>query len=76
MPLSSSLETTVIKKLIPVLGLLLLAGPVFAADAPASTSAPAASADSAKAAPKSSSHKHHNKKKAAKPADASSTATK
>jgi hypothetical protein len=67
------LETTVVKKLVPVLGLLLLAGPVFAADAPASTSAPAASADSAKAAPKSSTHKHH-KKKAAKPADASAAA--
>ncbi len=55
------------KKLIPVLGLLaLVAGPVFAADAPASTTS-ATSTDTGKAAHKSSTHRHHHHKKAAKP---------
>jgi len=50
------LETTsMFKKLVPVIALALLAGPVFAADAPA--------ADQSAASAKSSSHsKHHSKK--------------
>jgi hypothetical protein len=63
------LETIVLRKLVPVLGSLLLAGPVLAADAPSSSaSAPAASADSSKdskAAP-AAHKKHHKKKPAAK----------
>jgi hypothetical protein len=62
------LETIVLRKLVPVLGLLLLAGPVLAADAPSSSTAPAASADSSKdskAAP-AAHKKHHKKKPAAK----------
>ncbi|HEY2591507.1 MAG TPA: hypothetical protein VGI35_07940 [Steroidobacteraceae bacterium] len=56
-----------LKKLIPVLGLLAFAaGPVFAADAlPASTTS--AATDSGKATHKASTHhKHHHQKKAAK----------
>jgi len=55
---------TVFKKLVPVLGLLaFVAGPVLAADAPASSgNAAAASTDSGKSAHKSSTHKHHHKK--------------
>jgi len=41
------------KKLVPVLALALLAGPVFAADAPASTPSDQSS---------TASSKHHNKK--------------
>lgn len=58
------------KKLVPVVSLLLLAGPVFAAD----TTAPAG--DSSASAPAKSAHKsskHHSKKhtKAAKSTDSS-----
>jgi hypothetical protein len=53
------------KKLVPVVALALLAGPVFAADAPAT--APAAEQPAAKA--KTATHKKsHHKAKAAKPA--------
>jgi Spy/CpxP family protein refolding chaperone len=45
------------KKLVPVVALALLAGPVFAADAPATT--PAAEQP---AAPAKSHHKKHHKK--------------
>jgi hypothetical protein len=45
------------KKVVPVLSLLLLAGPVFAAD----TTAP--SADTSASAPAKSSHKKHHGKK-------------
>jgi len=50
----------VVSKLVPALALILLAGPVFAADAPAASSAPSADA-------KTTSHakKHHAKKKKA-----------
>ena len=47
------------KKLVPVVALALLAGPVFAADAPAT--APAAEQP---AAPAKSHHKKHSKKSA------------
>jgi hypothetical protein len=58
-PLFHSLEIkSMFKKLVPVIALALIAGPVFAADpAPAST-------DQAPA--KSSSHKHHSKSKSSK----------
>lgn len=61
------MEIEVLKKLIPVLGLLaFVAGPVFAADAPPA-SATSAATDSGKATHKASSHhKHHHQKKAAK----------
>ena len=49
------------KKLVPVVALALLAGPVLAADAPAT--APAAEQPAAKA--KSTHKKHHKKAKAA-----------
>jgi len=52
------------KKLVPVVALALLAGPVFAADAPAN--APAAEQSAAPA--KSSHHKKSHHKKSAKPA--------
>jgi hypothetical protein len=57
-----------IKKLVPVLSLLLLAGPVFAAD----TTTP--STDQSASAPAKSHKKHHSKKhtKAATGADQSS----
>lgn len=42
------------KKLVPVIALALLAGPVFAADAPA--------ADTSASAPAKSHKKHHSKK--------------
>ena len=56
------------KKLVPVIALALLAGPVFAADAPA--------ADTSASAPaKSSSHKkHHSSKKHSKATSADSSA--
>jgi hypothetical protein len=62
------MEIAVLKKLIPVLGLLaFVAGPVFAADAPPA-SATSAATDSGKATQKTSTHhKHHHQKKAAKP---------
>ena len=47
------------KKLVPVVALALLAGPVFAADAPATATAPAAEQP---AAPAKSHHKKHHKK--------------
>jgi hypothetical protein len=58
-----------LKKLVPVLALALLAGPVFAAD----TTAPAA--DQSASAPAKSHKKHHSKKhsKSASSADQSST---
>jgi len=45
------------KKLVPVLALVLLAGPVFAADAPATTP----SADQSSSAPAKPHHKKHKK---------------
>jgi hypothetical protein len=67
-----NLETTsMFKKLVPVLALALLAGPVFAADAPAS--APAA--DQSASTPAKSHHKKNHSKKSKKSAtDSSSTA--
>lgn len=56
------------KKLVPVIALALLAGPVLAADAPATT--PAADQSSA---PAKTHHKKHHKKGSTKPADSSST---
>lgn len=56
------LETTVFKKLVPVMGLLaFVAGPVFAADSPPAAGSAAVSTDTGKSAHKST-HKHHHKK--------------
>jgi hypothetical protein len=49
------------KKLVPVVALALLAGPVFAADAPATAPATAPAAEQP-AAPAKSHHKKHHKK--------------
>ena len=61
---------TVLKKVVPVLGLILLAGPVLAADAPSSGPAASAASDSKPA------HKKHHKKKAKKAAESSAPASK
>jgi hypothetical protein len=58
------------KKLIPVVALALIAGPVFAADAPASASTDQSSTASSKHH-KNSKHSKHSKKSTT---DASSTA--
>jgi hypothetical protein len=67
-PLFHCLEiTSMFKKLVPVIALALIAGPVLAADpAPAST-------DQAPA--KSSSHKHHSKSKSSKHSKSTSDST-
>jgi hypothetical protein len=57
------------KKLVPVIALGLLAGPVVAADAPASTPG----ADQSSSAPAKTHHKKHHKKATTKPSDSSST---
>ncbi len=49
------------KKLVPVLGVLLLAGPVFAADAPPAQGAPAAAPAGDQKAMSKKHHKHHKK---------------
>ncbi len=58
------------KKLVPVLALALLAGPVFAADAPASTPA----VDQSTTAPAKAHKKHHGKKHHKAAADSSAPA--
>ena len=60
------------KKLVPVVALALLAGPVFAADAPAT--APAAEQPAAKA--KTHKGKHHKKAKADQSKDAAAAPAK
>lgn len=55
------------KKLVPVLALVLLAGPVFAADAPATTP----SADQSSSAPAKPHHKKHKKSTSNTKSDAS-----
>jgi len=68
-----------LKKLVPVIALALIAGPVFAADTPATTPAPTAD----KSTTSSSSSKHHSKKhkkssssSTTKPADTSAAPAK
>lgn len=56
------------KKLVPVLSLLFLAGPVLAAD-----TTPPASDSSASAPAKSSTHKKHSHKKSSKSKDSDSS---
>ncbi len=64
-----TLETTsMFKQLIPVVALALIAGPVFAADAPS----PTPSADTSTAAAKPHHKKHHNKAKTSKSTASSS----
>ena len=59
------------KKLIPVVALALIAGPVFAADAPASTPSADQSSTASSKHHKNSKHSKHSKKSTT---DASSTA--
>ena len=59
------------KKLVPVVALALLAGPVFAADAPASSPSADQSSTASSKHHKNSKHSKHNKKSTP---DASSTA--
>jgi hypothetical protein len=59
------LETkSMFKKLVPVIALALIAGPVFAADAPAST--PSSDQSSSSTTTKSHHKKHHSKKSTSK----------
>ena len=64
------------KKLVPVIALALIAGPVFAADTPAASTTPAAE----KSTTTTSKHhkKHHDKKSSTstKPADSSTAPAK
>ncbi|HEV3182291.1 MAG TPA: hypothetical protein VGY90_05720 [Steroidobacteraceae bacterium] len=67
------LETTsMFKKLVPVVALALLAGPVFAADAPASTP----SADQSSTASSKHHKKSHSKKSKKSTADSSTAPAK
>jgi hypothetical protein len=52
--------TSMFKKLVPVIALALIAGPVFAADTPATT--PSSSDQSSSSTAKSHHKKHHGKK--------------
>jgi hypothetical protein len=65
------------KKLVPVIALALIAGPVFAADTPAASTAPAA--DKSTTTTSSKHHKKHHDKKSStstKPADSSTAPAK
>jgi hypothetical protein len=58
------MEISVFNKLVPLVGLMVLAGPVLAVDAPSTTSSSPATSAPAQA---KKTHKHANHKKAVKP---------